>query len=310
MQPQGEGRRSAPRSAWKERAEHALRIFEDRAGRDEPATALAFATGARAALRGWDDSGVVDYIRQLLATRNPDGGFGLGWAYDAFNTGETNAPDTTYTVTTAAHVGRVLLEGAAHGAVDSVEVERLVEVVLAIPLVAGVWPGACIGYSTYERDAETCVHNVNASVALFLLRAAPLISRRDTAIDLALRLAQHEIASYRVDEGSWHYMGTAGRPNDMNHEAACIEAALAFAPPIGADAAQRFSARRDYTRWSDPLAQIRLLSSWQSDDRHLRAAFDAMVHHGEMTVPILAQCAYWAAMAAEAERIGSAAGAS
>ncbi|MBK8076059.1 MAG: hypothetical protein IPK24_10920 [Kineosporiaceae bacterium] len=55
------------------------------------------------------------------------GGYGLGTAWDAFGDGTRNPASTTYTVTTAGHVGWVLLEarkndadgGALNGAIDA-----------------------------------------------------------------------------------------------------------------------------------------------------------------------------------------------
>ena len=264
----------------------------------EGASTIAFAYGATGLVFGWDAQENGALLAILQQKRNPDGGFGLNREYDAFATGESNPPDTTYAITTAGHVGRVLLDAAAAGAVPPAEIRGLAEVLLGLPRCGGE-PGACVGYSTIARDSLRCVHNVNASVGWFLHRAVREHSADQEAADLAAAIGVRTAAAYDEDVGGWSYAEGGTRRNDVNHEAGTVEGMLLLDPPLGRRALSRLMRRRDYGSPRDPIGQIRLLP--HSRGSHEEFALEAARQIGlnRSRPAILAQIAYWVA------RIGS-----
>ena len=286
-------------SAWRARALEALDQFKRLDEGNESAHAYAFVAGTAGRLHGWSSTGAKRHLDQLEATRNPDGGFGLGRAYDPFSTGRENPPDTTYTVTLAGHVGRVLLEAHAAGALPLEQVDRIVSLIVEAPRVP-VQHGLCVGYSLMETDATGCVNNVNALAGLFLEGARRAGSRAKGLTELLAGICQCHAAHYRADVASWAYTERAPALNDHNHDAASIEAALVLTPPIGRVAGPRFMRKRDYAKWSDPLGQVRLAQSFPSHQEALLEPFDAMLTDERADARLTAQLAYWAAQLAPA----------
>jgi hypothetical protein len=268
--------------------------------RQEPAAVSAFAAGATAFTSSWRNHVARRLLKDLERKRNPDGGFGLNKAYDAFQTGEENPPDTSYTITIAGHVGRVLIGAASEGAVTPNEIDRLVELLLKTPRCPG-GPGTCFGYSTLPRDAKTCVHNVNASAGWFLDAAQEICRPRREIRRVVAEVTARETASYDALTGSWPYMEGSDRPNDFNHNAGSIEAMLRLAPAIGRPAAARLMSRRDYAGPSDPIGQIRLLPYVPSRIPDFAQEAASQVERTKHNPMLLSQVAYWIARTARAE---------
>ena len=181
---------------------------------------------------GWDDPRIPTLFERVYATQKPSGGYGLEKAWDVFDDGTVNPKDTIYTVTTAGHVGAILLEGYAHGIVPR---ERIVEVlvaVLTIPVfearVGGTSYGACMAYSNQRADALPaggCIINVSLGAAVFLQRAiasgalqgdSKRITRAQRLVD---RLAPLALRTYRASIGGWPYQIGTARVQDLSHNA-------------------------------------------------------------------------------------------
>ncbi|GAA0898259.1 hypothetical protein GCM10009558_087330 [Virgisporangium aurantiacum] len=118
---------------------------------------------------GWQATATNFWMGRVYARQLPSGGFGLGYAWDWRNDGSVNPAGTAYTITTAGHVGRMLIEGYDDGGVPRDRVLRAVTSLLNTSTTAG---GRCISYSDSPNDAnKPCVFNVNATAAWFLWSA-------------------------------------------------------------------------------------------------------------------------------------------
>lgn len=202
-------------------------------------TRVAYASAAWTSglLDGWGTAETSRWLDAVFDRELPQGGWGLGFASDAFSDGTINPVDTLYTVTTAGHVGRVLLEGYDAGVVPGERVQRTVDVLLEqIPHVPQRGPGLCLAYSEHDHDARAgCVHNVNAQAGLFL----------DAAYD-------HDGRWWPYGEGS-----AMGSDAGHNHMASKVIAMLRLAPSIGEDAGASLSAA-DFDQPRDVLGHVRI----------------------------------------------------
>lgn len=190
------------------------------AGSDATHTAayLAQRVSSTAQDTGWSSSATAAALSELLALQNPDGGFGLTVPWDAFQDGTVNPASTSYTVTTAGHVGWPLLAAYREGAVGPVPLERAVDSLL--DSTAHLENGTCLAYSTSPDDAqEPCVHNVNLGAAAFLAavsRATPY--RRGEISALVAAVASRLTRGYDPATGYWVYMSGRSAPQDMSHQ--------------------------------------------------------------------------------------------
>lgn len=119
---------------------------------------------------GWQDSRTTYWTSRVLARKNPDGGYGLGYAWDWRGDGTTNPANTSYTITTAGHVGRTLIAAYDDGGFFANEIRQAATSLLNTSTTAG---GKCVSYSnsTHDRN-KPCVFNVTAHGAWFLWSAA------------------------------------------------------------------------------------------------------------------------------------------
>lgn len=286
---------------WIALGELALGAFWNRRQPVEPSAALAFALGAQAQVDGWTSKNCRSLLDELRETRNPDGGYGLGRPYDAFQDGTVNPADTTYLVTITGHVGRVLLDGHEAGVIEDQELGGLVDLTLDFPRVLSKRPGVALAYSRHPHDRSWCVHNVNASAGVFLLRAGKRLPARADAAAVIAGIAQRQAAGYVGPQGSWRYIEGQPRLNDANHNAGSIEAALGLTSPIGQDALLKMLATFRVRKWTDPIALIRLLP-WIAPSKRpadLLGQGRALVEDSRLTSGIAAQLAYWALRAGQ-----------
>jgi hypothetical protein len=183
---------------------------------------------------GWDSPQVAAWLDQLLGYRNPDGGFGLSVAWDAYQDGSVNPAETSYTVTTAGHVGWLLLEAHRQGVLPVEVVHRAVDSLL--DHTARLDGGTCLAYSTAAADAATpCVYNVSFGGAAFLKAAAAATGYRagDTAAVVAA-VAGRLSAGYDPETGYWEYLAGAGQPQDISHQTYTATSADLVDPRFGA----------------------------------------------------------------------------
>lgn len=284
-------------NSWTQRAVTAIQRFVETDSGNESAFAYAYIAGSIAAIHGWDDPRVATYLEKVYARANPDGGYGLGTPYDAFQDGTINPADTTYTVTITDHVGRVLVEAWQAGVVPRETIEHLVRLVLTTPRIT-TGPGVCIAYSRHPNDSGFCVHNVNAGAGWFLATARALGITQKGLDEVLDGIAARDAAAFDKRAGWWPYIEGQALLNDFNHNAYNAESELALSPAIGRQAIDVLMSRNDYETWLDPLAQVRLLPYSCSQASSLIGEFDRMLGDERQTPGLLAQLSYWAARTA------------
>ena len=228
---------SAPAAdRWKAQAVAAIAKWEalDSQSASSSVLNLSFIARAIAESNGWDDPRIPGLLTRLMALRNPDGGWGVNQPFDAFSDGSINPASTSYTVTMTDHVGPLLLAAWQKGLLTDAEpLTTIGALLMRIPK----WPvagGHCVAYSTSVNDqksAKQCVHNVNASLGLFLGQLADAGVPVSGASNLRMMITRAEVASYDVRAKNWPYALT-GRVNDPVHAAMNTEAMLRMAPDL------------------------------------------------------------------------------
>lgn len=246
---------------WHTLARTALSQFAEADDGEETPHAYASAAWASGLLDGWGTAETSRWLAEVADRELPEGGWGLGFATDAFSDGTLNPADTLYTVTTAGHVGQVLLAGYDAGVVAGERVQRTVDVLLEqIPHVPHDGPGLCLAYSEHDRDARAgCVHNVNAQAGAFLDAAHARGFSHPELVHTVAGITARTAAAYDHDDRWWPY----GEGSAMsyhaghNHMASKVIAMLRLAPPIGADAGASLSAA-DFAEPRDVLGHVRI----------------------------------------------------
>jgi hypothetical protein len=167
---------------------------------------------------GWSDPAIPGLVTVLVATANPDGGYGLARPWDAYQDGTVNPATTSYTATTAGHVGPVLLAGYLAGAVSRSAVEHALDWLLDLPRAPG---DVCIPYSSAPEDlGRPCVWNVHFGAAAWVKQASAATSyRRADAAALAVR-ATSVLQTVHVDPSTGYlpYSSSQTRPQDIGHQ--------------------------------------------------------------------------------------------
>lgn len=205
--------------AWQLRASAAMTKFKTLDTGTEGVMAYAYMAEASGRTNGWSHADTTAYLAKVYAMQNASGGWGLTYAYDAFNDGSVNPADTTYTVTMADHVGLPLLEGFNAGVVPQSYIQGLVNKLMAMPRVP-VTTGTCIAYSNQSSDAANpnyCVHNVNAGAAYFLNKASAAGVTATGLSDLVKNITLHEASTYNTTTKQWPYLGLTGPNQDFDH---------------------------------------------------------------------------------------------
>jgi hypothetical protein len=188
---------------------------------------------------GWHDPRTTRWLHRVYDRQDSDGGYGLGYPYASFDK-VLNPADTSYTITTAWHVGRMLLDGYDHGAVPRA---KLIDAATSLLNTAESPRGRCIAYSASPNDAnERCVFNVTAAASLFLnesLERGIWVPGR--LLETTRKIASwrdYLLANYRPTLNGWTY----GRINNP----ALLDDPGHLAPT--ATAAYLLPTRRDITR--------------------------------------------------------------
>jgi hypothetical protein len=178
----------------------------------------ASALASRVAIKGWAAPDTAALVAALIASANPDGGYGLAKPWDAFQDGTVNAASTSYTATTAGHVGPVLLAGYAAGAVPAAAVRHAIDSLLDLPRSHS---GTCIPYSNSAFDLNgPCVWNVHFGAADWVLRASRLTGYRTTAAEQLAKVATSWLGVLKQNPatGYWAYSSAGGGPQDIGHQ--------------------------------------------------------------------------------------------
>lgn len=251
---------SARGDAWRSRAVTAFNKF--RAADDGQEGVYAYAAMAEASgrLYGWSHAYTTTYLAKVYALANPDGGWGLDKAYDAFADGSVNPADTTYAVTLADHVGMPLLNGYKAGVVPRDKVQGIVNELMAMPRVP-VDRGQCVAYSTQPWDATPgyCVHNVNAGVGYFLHQVAAAGFGATGMHRLITDITIAEQVAYREQDVWWPYVHD-GANQDPDHESYSAASMYPLAYWVGREAVYKLMDNSYPGDPYAPLAHLRLTS--------------------------------------------------
>lgn len=190
--------------------------------------------------RGWNDSRTQTALSKVYAATNTDGGYGINFDWDAFQDGSVNSYSTSYTVSTADHVGPALLAGWKAGAVPASYVIGTVDSLL-LTRIDATPNGECMAYSRTVADRPStagCVVNVSLGAAAYLqtvINSGILNGdtvRTDKATAIINRLKPLGLNTYNATTGGWSYMyKTNGQPvsanvQDWNHNAYTFESAI------------------------------------------------------------------------------------
>lgn len=246
---------------WRALAVEALERFETTddvgdegdAGGDLKVMTYGLAFEASGRLRGFADPRTLRYRDKVLSMKNPDGGYGLPFAYDVLGDGTVNPATTTYTVTLADHVGEPFLLGFQRGAVPRAELQNIVNLIFSTGRI-NTAQGACIAYSRSANDLApyACIHNVNSGAGLFLMRASAAGVGRTGLAALVADITRREVYSYVPAAGNWHYADTT-MFNDPDHLSYIAWSMYELAPVLGSNVAYAM-AHTDY-RPGDGLHQ-------------------------------------------------------
>lgn len=257
---------------------------------------------ALASLYGWSDPEISPALKRLHSARKPDGGYGIDFAWDAFQDGSVNPVSTSYLVTVTDHAGRVLLNAHAAGLVTDTEIAGLVDLLMSWPTVVG--DPDCLGYSPRADDRRICVYNTNMAAAWFLRAAYDAGVRRPGQLEMSARLYAHDAPLQTA--GWWPYgSSTRSRRQDWNHNAGMIDMQLLLDSPAARAALQdvmpggwrhpdvnrrRFDDAMGYTRLL-PFACGYRSSALITADRQVMAAQRDASDVGQLTVWTVATAA-------------------
>lgn len=178
----------------------------------------------RGRLSGWKAKDAQYWLQQVYNRHTPSGGYGLGAPWDWGNNKTTNPASTAYSITTAWHVGRTLIEGYDAGAVDR---GRVLAAVTSILNTATRDDGRCVAYSNSGHDTKMpCVWNINATAAWFLWQAARrgiTPPGRKGEQDRKWRLwRDFTWTGYRPHLKAWPYQSNVTTRQDPWHNAATV----------------------------------------------------------------------------------------
>jgi len=193
-------------------------------------------------LYGWQDPRVATLLAQLMAERNPDGGWGIGIPRSGLS-GGTNPPDTTYTVTLAGHVGPALLAAWKGGALTDPEpLQTITKLLVSQTPRLTIPEGQCVTYSRSANDGGHCVHNVSAGAADYLTRASAAGFGRSGLQKIVVDVTRWEVFAYRTDWAGWPYKDSQSTEQDPDHGAYSAASLYFSAYPVGREAAYQLLA--------------------------------------------------------------------
>lgn len=173
---------------------------------------------------GWQDARATYWLSRVYARQTPSGGYGIGEPWDHNNDGSVNPATTAYTITTAWHVGRTLIDGFDDGAIPRQRVLNAVTSLLNTSTTAG---GRCIDYSNASGDrGKPCVWNINATAAWFLKKAYDrgiVPAGRATEQNTKWRaFRDYTWTGFNATRGAWPYQQGLTAIQDPWHNAATV----------------------------------------------------------------------------------------
>lgn len=309
--------KAARAAAWRAKANTALGMFEDSyTGNPVSVFALSFITQTLAWQRGWSDPAVADYLDQVYALQNPDGGYGLNRIYDAHGNGTNNPANTTYIVTITDHVGKTFLDGYRAGVVPFGRVKTFVDLIATCPRI-DTTAGRGVAYSRNANDAKTglLVHNVNAGAAAFLMEAAGV--GFEIPWYLVQGIIKRSMSAYDAGTRYWPYRDNmAPASQDTDHNSFTAESMYLLAPAVGYSSAFKMMSTPPDGHPQTPIAYMRLTGlppmpgAWDGDttiwctlgDQWMDVVDDFILASADEPIR-LAQAAYYCTKAALASEV-------
>ncbi len=191
---------------------------------------------------GWNDPRNVALLNRLVALRHSDGGWGIEAPLDLFGDGSVNDPvATSYTVTTADHVGPILIDAYRHGKLPASILRDAATSILRTPR-APVRAGSCVAYDNSGNDNRWCVHNVNLGAAVFLRDVERALGEKLAGADVLIAGIVATFSAY-VDQRTGYvpYATNNGRPQDPDHNGYTLESAYLLGARNARDILFRFT---------------------------------------------------------------------
>jgi hypothetical protein len=211
----------APRGRALSRWEDVVSDFERAGDTLDPGFVAADAASALAGevwRSGWSSPDVPQLVSALVKTANADGGFGLAREWDAYQDGTVNEASTSYTATTAGHVGPVLLAGYSAGVISAAVVTRAMDSLLDLPRASGL---PCVPYSNSRHDVgKPCVWNTSFGAASWIKAAGTATGHRrhDVADLIAYVLSVLDTLAPDPATGYFPYSSAQTLPQDIGHQ--------------------------------------------------------------------------------------------
>jgi len=181
----------------------------ERSGTNVKAMSYAGIGWAAGLAYGWRDPRTTEWLNKVYADRTPSGGWGSEEAWDPFGDGTVNPANTTYTISTAWHVGLMLVPAYDAGAVPAKWLTDAARTLLNTNEDHGP-KGPCISYSLHPNDfGKPCVYNVVAAASWFLAtiaeRGLEPVGRTAELWDKVHRWTQTLHQAYDPAIGDWPY---------------------------------------------------------------------------------------------------------
>lgn len=168
-----------------------------------------------ATIHGYNSKEAMMYLKKC-EEKIDSFGYGLGFAWDAFQDGTVNDVSTNYSITITEHM-LPLIYGYEHKVVDKARIIHMIEAYKKFPLADSLANGDCIAYSDHKNDIVGCVHNTNISCAKFIERIKRLGMADRELKKQQKRIIQREISSFVVKDTNYYYWDKDSIPCDQNH---------------------------------------------------------------------------------------------
>jgi hypothetical protein len=228
-------------SEWRALAVQALTTFEAAPPPTQfKAMIWSYQLLAIGRLYGWDDPRIQPIIANLMADRNPDGGWGIDIPRAGLNGTGTNPATTTYTVTLAGHVFPALKAAYEAGVFTNTQVFRDITTLLMSTAQLNTPAGVCIAYSRSAYDTGStgyCVHNVSVG-AVAALSQLDVMGFGATGLQTRIvNVTRREVATYNTGWHNWTYQESRTTVQDPDHGAYSARSVADLAWPIGREAA-------------------------------------------------------------------------
>lgn len=165
----------------------------------------------------WQHPSARGYLQRAIDSAKKNG-YGLGYAWDAFQDGTINPDSTDYTITLTDHVGLAYVSAYKSGVLPKEYLIDILERVLTMPMADSLNNGICISYSDSPFDQIGCVHNVNISVAQFLNSLVEFDEFEMFELTQKIdKILTRENSSYLINEKNYYYWDGNKRLTDQNH---------------------------------------------------------------------------------------------